>query len=429
MPSFSMTTLLISLVCAAFGFAVCFFASCPSRRAKDRKTSLLESALDAPAHGLIFFDQGGQYFMMNKETPRFLSFMLDEAQRTKTINEFFAYVFDHAVDSDVGTRNAIERSPLGEKFQGGFREILQLEDGRYILAQAQKAATGTIVTLIDITHRKKREDELIRLSRVNQDLVAAVESSASGFLISNPKLAGNPIIFVNESACRIVGLPRVDILGNEWKFVLDALDGLESSEPAVRAIQRAEVVGVEIRHTSDDTTRWYNLRISPVRDQKGNLDLFIGVLTDTTELRTRESEFFQSQKLEALGQLAGGIAHDFNNVLSIIDGYTRLTAGQIDKAHPSQSNLERVKIAVERGAALTRQLLMFGRRKIVLDTVQDLTRIVREQQIMLIPLVDGKVELDIETAPDPLFVECAADEVGQIVMNLAINARDAMPQG
>ncbi len=429
MSSFVVTTFVIPFVCAMLGFAACFFASCSRRRAKDRKVKLLESALDAPAHGLIFFDHNGGYIMMNKETPRFLSFMGDEALRTKTINDFFAYVFDHAVDSDVGTRNAIERSPLDGKLQGGFREILQLEDGRYVLAQAQKAATGTIVTLIDITHRKKREDELIRLSRVNQDLVAAVESSASGFLISNPKLAGNPLVFANESACRTLGLPRADILGNEWKFVLDALDGLESSEPAVRAIQRAEAVGVEIRHSSADTTRWYNLRISPVRDHKGNLDLFIGVLTDTTELRMRESEFFQSQKLEALGQLAGGIAHDFNNVLSIIDGYTRLTAGQIDKAHPSQNNLERVKIAVERGAALTRQLLMFGRRKIVLDTVQDLTRIVREQQIMLTPLLDGKVDLDIETAPEPLFVECAADEIGQIVMNLTINARDAMPQG
>lgn len=427
--SLSLTHLLIAglFALAGFGMAALVFRSRCKR--DHQRIQFLETAINAPAHGLIFFDKAGHFIMTNKEVSRLLPFLADSSKQIGTINDFLTYIFDHAVEDDIGICNAVGRSPLGEKFQGGFREILKRDDDRYILVQAQNTPLGTIVTLLDITHKKKREDELNQLSRMNQDLVAAVESSANGILISDPKCPGNPIVFANEAACRTVGIPRNEVLGNEWKFVLDGLDGLQDSEPAIRSIQRAEAIGVEIHRDQEGSTQWFNLRISPVRNQKGNLELFIGVLTDITELRTRETEFFQSQKLEALGQLAGGIAHDFNNVLSIIDGYTRLTAGQIEKSHPSQSNLERVRIAVERGAALTRQLLTFGRRKIVLDTVQDLTRILRDQEVMLAPLLDGKVDLEIDTAPEPLYVECAADEVGQIVMNLAINARDAMPRG
>lgn len=397
--------------------------------AHKNKSAILEGAIDTSSHGLAFFDKKGQLMMTNREAPRFIPSLADGSERMKTIQEFFTYMFDHSVEGDAGIQNAIGRSPSDERFLGGFREILHLEDGRYVLSQAQKSPTGTVVTLIDITSRKKREDELIRLSRANQDLVAAVEASANGIVISDPKFPGNPIAFVNASLCRAAGVPRSEIVGNEWRFLLDALDEHHDSAPTLKTIERGEAVGVEIHQNKEEKTHWYNFRISPVRNIRGELDLFIGVLTDITELRMRENEFFQSQKLEALGQLAGGIAHDFNNVLSIIDGYTRLTAGQIDKNHPSQSNLERVQKAVERGASLTRQLLTFGRRKIVLDSVLDLTATLKDQQVMLQPLLNGKATLDLQITPTPLFVESAADEVGQIVMNLVINARDAMKEG
>lgn len=422
--SFFLGTSLLSL--GLGGYALFVRSRCHSQ---EKHIATLEGAIDAPSHGLVFFDKEDKLIMTNREAPRFISSLAEGPEQMKSIQDFFTYMFDHSIEGDAGIQNAIGRSPTGEKFQGGFREILHLQDGRYVLAQAQKTPTGTVVTLIDITSRKKREDDLIRLSRANQDLVAAVEASSNGMVISDPKFPGNPIAFVNESLCRTAGIPRGEILGNEWKFLLDALDEDLDPDPAIAAIARGETIALEIHKETDEGPKWLNLRISPVRNIRGTLDLSIGVLTDITELRMRENEFFHSQKLESLGQLAGGIAHDFNNVLSIIDGYTRLTSGQVDKNHPTQANLERIQKAVERGAFLTRQLLTFGRRKIVLETVQDLAKILKDQKVMLTPLLNGKMTLDLQISPTPLFIECAADEIGQIVMNLVINARDAMKDG
>lgn len=152
-------------------------------------------------------------------------------------------------------------------------------------------------------------------------------------------------------------------------------------------------------------------------------------LTDITEVKNKETQLFQAQKLEALGQLAGGVAHDFNNVLSIIDGYARMAQNYVEPEEEQLSSyLSRIRQASQRGAGLTRQLLLFGRHKIAEESVIDVERMIYDQERLLQPLLDSAVSLVIKTESG-LFIDCMPDGLAQIIMNLVINARDAMPEG
>jgi len=137
----------------------------------------------------------------------------------------------------------------------------------------------------------------------------------------------------------------------------------------------------------------------------------------------------QSQKLEAIGQLAGGVAHDFNNLLTAIIGYSDLSLKQISVENPIRSNLEEIKKAAERAASLTRQLLAFSRRQILEPKVLDLNAVVKDMHQMLRRLIGEHIDLTTKPAPGLGRVKADPGQVEQIIMNLVVNARDAMPRG
>lgn len=136
-----------------------------------------------------------------------------------------------------------------------------------------------------------------------------------------------------------------------------------------------------------------------------------------------------AQKLEALGQLAGGIAHDFNNILSIIEGYTEIALKHLKDGTLTAEQLERIRLSTARGAGLTRQLLAFSRQKIGIIDSMDVSAAVRDACVLLHPLFGEKIKLNITTSPTPLWAAAGEDYITQIVLNLAINARDALPMG
>jgi signal transduction histidine kinase/ActR/RegA family two-component response regulator len=147
------------------------------------------------------------------------------------------------------------------------------------------------------------------------------------------------------------------------------------------------------------------------------------------ELRAREERLLQSQKMEAVGQLAGGVAHDFNNLLTIINGYAHLLLGRLAASDPSRRVVEKMLQAGERAADLTRRLLSFSRKQMVQPTVLDLDEVVREAESMLRRLIGEHVELSCELAGDLGRIEADRSQLQLAIMNLALNARDAMPGG
>ena len=179
----------------------------------------------------------------------------------------------------------------------------------------------------------------------------------------------------------------------------------------------------------DGTGRWIKDRGFPVRDDQGRVILFTGVATDITEHKALEQQLLQAQKMEAVGRLAGGVAHDFNNLLMAITGYGELMRAKVLKDDPLYGYLENILKAGDRAAALTQQLLTFSRQKIVHPEVIDLNRVVLDLEPMLRRLIGEDLDLEVVTDRSPGAVKADPGQMGQIIMNLVVNARDAMSQG
>lgn len=170
-----------------------------------------------------------------------------------------------------------------------------------------------------------------------------------------------------------------------------------------------------------------------LKDRLGSLPLRVSRALREAEERQRrellEDQLRQAQKVEVIGRLAGGVAHDFNNLLTLIGGYTDLALGQIPERDPLRENLEEVRDAARRAAELTRQLLAFGRRQILAPKVIDLNAVVAGANKMLRRLIGEDIQLGAVLAVDLWRVKADGGQIEQVIMNLAINARDAMPHG
>jgi PAS domain S-box-containing protein len=174
------------------------------------------------------------------------------------------------------------------------------------------------------------------------------------------------------------------------------------------------------------TYRWFTDIATVVRDANG-IESLQGVMTDVTETKLLEAQFRQSQKMEAVGQLAGGIAHDFNNLLMVIRGHTDLLLNS--GVETPRQNIAQIQKAADRAASLTRQLLAFSRMQVLQPEVLDLNQVVGDMASMIERLFGSNIELGFETEPDLVRVRADAGQVEQVLLNLAVNARDAMPGG
>jgi PAS domain S-box-containing protein len=167
----------------------------------------------------------------------------------------------------------------------------------------------------------------------------------------------------------------------------------------------------------------------PLRDAGGRTVGVLGVYTDVTERRRLEEQLRQAQKMEAVGRLAGGVAHDFNNLLTVINGYAEVALAGLGPGDPARDHLEPIRDAGARAAGLTRRLLAFSRKQVLAPVVLDLNALVAETGKLLAPVIGEDVRLEVRLAPGLWRVRADQGEIDQVVMNLAVNARDAMPKG
>ncbi len=186
--------------------------------------------------------------------------------------------------------------------------------------------------------------------------------------------------------------------------------------------------------TEDNLTEWKGAprimlsKKSLLTDKDGNQQI-IGVMRDITEYKRLEAQFFQAQKMEAVGVLAGGVAHDFNNLLNVINGYSELILEDLDEDNPIRKDLEQIKEAGGRAATLTSQLLAFGRKQVFQPQILDMNNVITQMSSMLRRLIGEHIEFMFAARPDLGMVSADPGQIQQVTMNLAVNARDAMPQG
>ncbi len=179
----------------------------------------------------------------------------------------------------------------------------------------------------------------------------------------------------------------------------------------------------------DGTERFVEERFDYVRDTEGKPVRAMGTVRDLTEYRRLEEQLRQSQKMEAIGRLAGGVAHDFNNLLTIINGYSQLALERLEDGHRVRRDVIEIHEAGERAAGLTRQLLAFSRRQLLQPQVLDLNTVIARIEKMLRRLIGEDVQLTTDLDRNLRQVKVDAGQIEQVIMNLAVNARDAMPEG
>jgi PAS domain S-box-containing protein len=220
--------------------------------------------------------------------------------------------------------------------------------------------------------------------------------------------------------------------GYDWNIWLAAFhpDEGEAIQTWLRRVREGRSTNDVFRIVRpDETFRWVHMRMFPVTATDGNVYRMVGVATDITSLRQAEERFAQAQKMEAMGRLAGGVAHDFNNLLTVILGETELLQRDLPKEGEQAEMLQDIRHAADSAATLTRQLLAFSRKQLVAPTVFDINTAIVETSKMLRRLIGENVRLETRLAPDAGVVRLDRGQLEQVLTNLAVNARDAMPSG
>ncbi|MEA3247797.1 MAG: MASE1 domain-containing protein [Gemmatimonadota bacterium] len=286
------------------------------------------------------------------------------------------------------------------------------------------SAVSALIPAAAIADRARTERAL---RQVEERFRLIADNTAEAFLLAEVP-SGRPV-YVSPSWSTIWGRPLAE--GYDAANIVAAIrpDDMPRVRLGAQATMGGEPADVQFRIARPDgTERWLRARSFPARDDDGHVTHLVALIEDATQLRDAERRFTQAQKLDAVGRLAGGVAHDFNNLLTTISAEAQLLEEAAVPA-PHDASVAAIRHAVESGAALTRQLLTFSRREpaapqpIELNaTVQDLTR-------MLTRLLGRAVGLDVRLADAPAWIRADRTQVEQVLLNLVVNARDAMPTG
>ena len=296
----------------------------------------------------------------------------------------------------------------------------------------------------DISARKRMEEELRRaheelyrrtveqLGEYRSRLALIIDSSEDAIV---GKDLDGIITSWNKGAERIYGYTPEEVIGKHVSLLVPNDPAPNGHPGEIAEIMQKIARGESIEHcesvrvTKDGRRLDVSISVSPLRDAKGDVIGASAIARDITAQKRTESQLHQSQKMEAIGRLAGGVAHDFNNILGIINACTEFLRDRIDPAAESSLYVENIKKAIERGSALTRQLLTFSRSPAIQPRVLDLNERLKDIGKLLRPLMGDDVEVLIVSRSPSAVVEADPGQIDQVVVNLAVNARDAMPRG
>jgi two-component system, cell cycle sensor histidine kinase and response regulator CckA len=270
----------------------------------------------------------------------------------------------------------------------------------------------------DITARKRAETE-------RQRLATAIDQAAEAIMVTDARGA---ILYVNPAFETVTGYSRSEAIGLNPSMLKsgkqdDAFYGSLWATISGGHIWRGRLVNKK----KDGTLFTEEATISPVRDAAGTTTSYVAVKRDVSASLALEAQFLQAQKMEAVGRLAGGVAHDFNNILSVILSYADFLSGEV--AEPARTDVEEIRTAALRAAALTRQLLAFSRQLVLEPRVLNLNQTVTQLEKMIVRLLGADVKLTTLLGAGLWNVKADPGKIEQILMNLAVNARDAMPTG
>ncbi|MES2466471.1 MAG: PAS domain S-box protein [Verrucomicrobiota bacterium] len=282
-----------------------------------------------------------------------------------------------------------------------------------------------IVQIQDITLRRQEEESLRLLS-------SAVAQSKEAILITNADLdfPGPGIVFVNPAFSRMTGYTAAEVIGKTPRILQGSLTDMTVIRRLRQNLERGEVFeGETINYRKNGTEFNLEWQIAPLRDEGGIITHFVAIQRDITHRKRLEAQLYQSQKMETVGKLAGGIAHEFNSILTAIIGQSELLLRELSAGSPLATNATEITSAASRAATLTRHLLAYGGRQMLRPEILDLNAVVDNAESSLRHVMRRETEIQVASAGDLKAVKADAGQMQQVLLNMAMNAADAMPDG
>ncbi len=282
-----------------------------------------------------------------------------------------------------------------------------------------------LANIRDDTERRRAEQALVATQQQYESLVNSVDG-----IVWEADARTLRFTFVSRQAEKLLGYPAEQWLQEHdfWANHIHPEDRKWAVESCLRATAEQHDHNFEYRMlAADGRTLWLRDMVNVVLD--GQVSRLRGLMVDVTQQREMEQQLRQSQKMEAVGQLAGGVAHDFNNLLMVIRGYGELMLDRLEPNSVVRTQAEGIMQAAQRASSVTRQLLAFSRKQVLSPKVLDLNAVVGEVSKMLLRLIGEDIELETVKASRLWRVKADPGQIEQVIVNLAVNARDAMPKG
>jgi PAS domain S-box-containing protein len=392
---------------------------------------LYESLVMQLPIGIFQKDQAGRYVFVNPEFCR-INGRPAESFLGKTVLELDA----NERANQNGSTSTAKYATAGDEH---FRQIMQtgkpiqvdedydLADGtrrhlsamKFPILKADGQIGGVQAVIVDVTERKRADEAHARLATV-------VEQALESIVVTDIK---GKITYVNPAFERISGYTAAEVIGQTPRILKSGQHDAEFYQKLWAVLLHGEVwSGHFVNRRKDGKLYEEDATISPILDATGRVINYMAVKRDTTREVQLENQLRQSQKMEAIGQLAGGVAHDFNNILASTLMQVELLTGAPTAAEV-QEGIEQIRADANRAANLTRQMLLFSRRQVMQPRVLDLNELITNLVKMLQRIIGEDVQLHLHLHSAELLTRADAGMLDQVLMNLVINARDAMPGG
>ena len=325
--------------------------------------------------------------------------------------EFFRLCDERVIEYDRAEYDIIESQ---RRSDGNNRWV---KTNKIPLHDNQGKVIGILGTGEDITEQIKAEERL-----KYYEIIASTIDDMMAIIDGNMRF-----LAVNDAFSRAYGETRETIIGSHIKDFTDKELFDQLLKPNIEKVLSGKITRFEgWRMFSDMERRYIQYSYYPILDGKDKATSFVAQLIDITETKRLETQLYQAQKMEAIGQLTGGIAHDFNNILSVINGYSELTLITMPADDPNRKRIEEISSAGNRAARLTQQLLAFSKRQLIKPCPLNLSDEIKEFNRMLERLLGEHIDIEIKADSDLWLAQMDRSQFEQVILNLTVNARDAI---